>query len=75
MALAEVGFGAFFFTPLLPPGPPVANCHMLQRKRKERKCGLQPPCPQTSPAPLVLMEVTEPHLLPSEAVGVAGEEG
>lgn len=68
------GLGLFFATLLL-PGPAVANCHMLQRKRKGRKCGLQPPRPQTSPTPLLLMEVTKPHLLPSAVVGVAGEEG
>lgn len=72
-----MGLGGFFLTTLLlqPPGPAIANCRMLQWKRKGRKCGLQPPRPQMSPAPLMLMEITKSHLLSSEAVGEAGEEG
>lgn len=47
-----VGFGFFFTTLLLhPPSPPIANCRMLPRKRKGRRCGLQPPRPQSA-APL-----------------------
>lgn len=71
-----VGWFFFFFTTLLlqPLVPHIANCHMLQQKRKGRKSGPRPPRPQTSPTSLMLMEMMKSHLLSSEAVGEAGKD-
>lgn len=66
--------GCFFFTSLLLQPLRSSHCKLSHAPAEKKGEEIWVPS-QTSPTSLMLMEMTKSHLLSSEAVGEAGEEG